>query len=554
MTTAIHELGASIPARPSGPRPADHRPSTRPSFVPVTSTDFSGGSPRYIAGVSVVEAIRLAQGRNPGLRELATAPGCARARWQRRYRNWLVTSDVMVVCAVVAAAQILRFRTVTSGALWAGHAPVAYWAVSALIASAWALALAICQTRAQRVIGAGPEEFRRVWTATLWVFGIIGVVSTLLKLDIARGYLAIAFPLGLFALSVNRHLARRYVAAQRRLGRFTTAVLAVGEPQSVKTLAQSLARNLADGYAVVGVCMPGLFLRHSIAVPGLGPLPVFPYEAGIRDAIVASKADTVALTSAGELGPEGLRDLSWQLEKLHVDLVVSPGIVDVAGPRLTVRPVGDLPLIHVDKPQYEGAKRIEKRAFDVCFSLLALLAAAPIMIVAAVAVKVSSRGPVFYRAERVGLDGVPFRMIKFRSMVVDADRRLAEVAGLNDSVGGVLFKIRKDPRVTWAGRILRRYSIDELPQFINVLRGEMSVVGPRPPLQREVATYDHRVKRRLLVRPGITGLWQVSGRSDLSWEDSARLDLSYVENWSMLGDLAIALKTVRAVCGGSGAY
>jgi exopolysaccharide biosynthesis polyprenyl glycosylphosphotransferase len=281
---------------------------------------------------------------------------------------------------------------------------------------------------------------------------------------------------------------------------------------------------------------------------------VFPYETDIRRAIAESHADTVALTSAAELGPEGIRDLSWQLEKLGVDLVVSPGIVDVAGPRLTVRPAGDLPLIHVDKPRYQGAKRFQKRAFDVCFSLLALLAASPIMIVAAVAVKATSRGPVFYRSQRIGLDGVPFPMIKFRTMVQDADQRLAEVSGLNESVGGVLFKIRKDPRITAVGRILRRYSIDELPQFINALRGEMSVVGPRPPLPGEVETYDHRVRRRLLVRPGITGLWQVSGRSDLSWDDSVRLDLSYVENWSMLSDLVIAAKTAWAVFGGSGAY
>jgi lipopolysaccharide/colanic/teichoic acid biosynthesis glycosyltransferase len=182
------------------------------------------------------------------------------------------------------------------------------------------------------------------------------------------------------------------------------------------------------------------------------------------------------------------------------------------------------------------------------------LAASPIMIVAAVAVKVTSRGPVFYRAERIGLDGVPFRMIKFRTMVVDADQRLTEMADLNDSIGGVLFKIRSDPRVTRAGRFLRRYSIDELPQFINALRGEMSVVGPRPPLRCEVEAYDHRIRRRLLVRPGITGLWQVSGRSNLAWEDSVRLDLSYVENWSTLSDLVIAAKTVTAICRGSGAY
>ena len=515
------------------------------------------GSERRTAGPRTAEVAAIIPLRTPNLDTPATlppTPKSLRAQWQQRYGNWLAASDVIVVSGVVAIAHMLRFGNVTRGSLWAGRESVAYSAISVLIVVAWALVLAIYHTRAQQVIGAGPEEFRRVWTATLWVFGVIAIISTLFKLEIARGYLAIAFPLGLLALSVNRNLARRYVAAQRRRGRFTTAVLAIGETRSVKALAQSLMRHPAHGYSVVGVCTPGIPHRENILIPGLGPLPVFPYEADIRHAIVASQADTVALTSAAELGPEGIRDLSWQLEKLGVDLVVSPGIVDVAGPRLTVRPVGDLPLIHVDKPQYQGAKRFQKRAFDVCFSLLALLAASPVMIVGALAIKLTSRGPVFYRAERIGLDGVPFRMIKFRSMVADADRRLAEVGHLNDSVGGVLFKIRSDPRVTRVGRLLRRYSIDELPQFINVLRGDMSVVGPRPPLEREVETYDHRVRRRLLVRPGITGLWQVSGRSDLSWEDSARLDLSYVENWSMLSDLAIALKTVTVICGGSGAY
>ena len=507
------------------------------------------------ASVAEVAAITPLGSSDPdALATLLKIPGALRARWQQRYGSWLAVSDVIVVSGVVAAAHILRFGNVTSGSLWAGYASVAYSAVSVLIVLAWASVLAIYHTRAQQVVGAGPEEFHRVWTATLWVFGVIAIISTLFKLEIARGYLAIAFPLGLFALSVNRRLARVFLAAQRRRGRCMTAVLAVGEPISATVLAQSLTRRPSDGYTVVGVCTPGDPQRENIIVPGLGPVRVFPYDGDIRQAIAASQADTVALTSAAELGPEGVRDLSWQLEKLGVDLVVSPGIVDVAGPRLTVRPVADLPLIHVDKPQYQGAKRFQKRAFDVCFSLLALLAASPVMIVAAVAVKVTSRGPVFYRAERIGQDSVPFRMIKFRTMVMDADRRLADVADLNDSAGGVLFKIRSDPRVTPVGRHLRRYSIDELPQFINVLLGEMSVVGPRPPLRSEVETYDHRVRRRLLVRPGITGLWQVSGRSDLSWEDSARLDLSYVENWSMLSDLVIAAKTVTVICGGSGAY
>jgi exopolysaccharide biosynthesis polyprenyl glycosylphosphotransferase len=476
-----------------------------------------------------------------------------RAVWQRRYSQWLQVSDLIVATVAVALAQAVRFGGQTTADL-GGHTSVDYSVVSALIVGSWAAFLAIYRTRSSSVIGAGSEEFRRVWTATLLVFGGIAIVSTLFKLDIARGYLAIALPLGLVGLSVNRHLARKVVAAQRRRGRMLTAVLALGEPTSITTLAQSLARHPEEGYTVVGACTPGRAGGGVLDVAGVGALPMFGHDGDIRAAVVASGADTVALTSTGQLGPQGIRDLSWQLDKLEVDLLVSPGMVDVAGPRLTVRPVADLPLIQMTKPQYDGAKGFQKLAFDVCFALMAMLAALPVMLIAAAAVKLTSKGPVFYLSERIGQDGRPFRMIKFRTMTVDAEQRLPELAALNESAGGVLFKIRRDPRVTPVGRLLRRYSIDELPQFINVLRRDMSVVGPRPPLPNEALTYDNQVRRRLLVRPGITGLWQVSGRSELSWDDSVRLDLFYVENWSMLSDLAIAVKTATAVWRGAGAY
>jgi exopolysaccharide biosynthesis polyprenyl glycosylphosphotransferase len=279
---------------------------------------------------------------------------------------------------------------------------------------------------------------------------------------------------------------------------------------------------------------------------------VLPFDGEIRRAVAACGADTVILTSTAHLGSSGINDLSWQLDKLDVDLVVSPAIIDVARARLTVRPLAGLPLIQIAKPRYDGAKGFQKRAFDVCFSVFALMMALPVMLATAAAIKLTSKGPVFYRSERIGLDGKTFRMIKFRSMVVDAEQRLAEVAALNIN-GGLLFKARSDPRVTRVGRIIRRSSIDELPQFFNVLRGEMSVVGPRP-LPVELESFDAQQRRRLLVRPGITGLWQVSGRSDLSWEDSVRLDLTYVENWSMMGDLAIAAATVIAIVRRTGAY
>ena len=471
--------------------------------------------------------------------------------WQRHYYHWLWVSDVSVVAGVVVFAQALRFGDIVSGRL-GGHSNIDYSFVSAAIVALWVAALAIYRTRSPRLLGNGLEESRRVLTATLSVFGVIAVFSMLFRLEIARGYLAIALPLGIVALTANRWLARKYVASCRRRGKWQNAVLAVGAPSSVHQLAESFARRPADGLRLVSACGPGMQERESLVISPTERVPILPYSRDITDAVRQSGADTVVITS-GHLTPEEIRDLSWQLEKLDVDLVVSPGMVDVAAPRLSVWLVGGQPLIHVDKPQYNGAKRFQKRVFDFCFSLLVLLGVAPIMLLAALAVKLTSRGPVFYLSDRVGLDGKPFRMIKFRSMVVDAEQRFAEVAHLNES-DGLLFKVRRDPRVTPVGRFLRRYSIDELPQFFNVLRGEMSVVGPRPPLPHEAWAYDLHTRRRLLVRPGITGLWQISGRSNLSWEDSVRLDLSYVENWSMMSDLVIAVGTIKAVFAASGAY
>jgi exopolysaccharide biosynthesis polyprenyl glycosylphosphotransferase len=353
---------------------------------------------------------------------------------------------------------------------------------------------------------------------------------------------------------MSRKLARRFVAVRRRRGQYLTSVLVVGEVGPARALVQSLARTPEYGYAVVGVCFPG---RNTLARPeasAIEGVPVFSYHDDLADTIAASGADTVALTATEQMGSHEISDLSWQLEKLDVDLLVSPGMVGLAGPRLTMRPVADLPLIHLDKPQYDGAKRFEKRAFDICFSTLVLILTAPVVIAAGLAVKATSKGPMFYRSQRIGMDGQPFEMLKIRTMIEEADQQRAHLAELNEVDGGIIFKMRRDPRVTPIGRFLRRYSIDELPQFINVLGGEMSVVGPRPPLPSEVEAYDHRVRRRLLVRPGITGLWQISGRSDLSWDDFVRLDLSYVENWSMMNDLLISVKTARVVLSGTGAY
>lgn len=503
----------------------------------------SGLRATHSSGVTATNQVSSA-----GIAETGLQPVIARRSWQGRYARWLMCSDAAVATTAVVVAQHLRFGSMTGDRL-ASYTNIDYALVSAVILAAWLVALVVQRSRASQVLGHGLEEYRRVWTATLSVFAIVAVVSALFRLDIARGYLALALPLGIVALTANRMATRRFVASRRRNGEFVNAVLAVGHLSSVRALATSLARHPQDGYRVVGVCVPG---GDGVRIPAVDGIPTFAHHGDITNAVLKSGADTVALTS-GDLDPDEIRALSWQLEKWDVDLMVSPGIADVASPRLMVRPVGGLPLIQVDKPQYEGAKRFQKRAFDVVFASCALFAAAPVMVLAALAIKFTTRGPVFYKSERIGMDGVPFAMMKFRSMVLDADKRLADLVDQTDG-NGVLFKMRHDPRVTRVGRVLRRYSIDELPQFINVVRREMSIVGPRPPLPTEVDCYDHQVRRRMLVRPGITGLWQVSGRSDLSWEDSVRLDLSYVENWSMVGDLVIVASTVKAVVVGSGAY
>lgn len=492
-------------------------------------------------------------GRSSPTGDRPSPVGVARYKWERTIRNWWFVSDFVVVLGAVILAQVLRFGESGAGPAFR-YSFLNYFAVSALIALVWMITLGVYGTRSTRILGNGLEETRRVLTSTVSVFGVLAVFSMIFQVDIARGYLALALPAGLVGLVVSRLVTRRYIQRARRRGRLSNAVLAIGNRAALHNLAESFARNPADGLRLVGVCGPGIQPDEVLVLaPGTR---VRAYcddsDDSIMSAVRRCGADTVVLAS-GHLGPEEIRDLSWQLEKLDVELIVAPGMVDVAAPRLTVWLAGGQPLIRVEKPRYNGAKCFRKRAFDIGFTLLFLLGAAPFILVAAIAIKVTSRGPVFYRSERVGLGGKSFQMIKFRTMTADADQRLPEIAHLNES-DGVLFKMKRDPRVTPVGRILRRYSFDEIPQFFNVLRGQMSVVGPRPPLPSETHSYDQRTSRRLLVRPGITGLWQISGRSDLSWEDSVRLDLSYVENWSMMSDLVIAAGTAKAVFTASGAY
>lgn len=477
------------------------------------------------------------------------------APWLAKYGRGLVAADLVAVITAVAVAQWVRFGDVPGKPVLTMFPKITYLEISLSIAIVWMATLSINHARSPRIIGSGAEEYRRVWLATVSVFGGIAIASMLFKLEVARGYLMIALPVGLVLLFLGRWIARRMIVrARKTFGRCITRLLVVGSPRTVRDLTVALSREPWSGYDIVGACVPGPVTRDHIAVPGIGNIPVYGDQSQVAQAVIATGSQAVAVAATESFHGKGLRDLSWELEQFDIDLLVSPGVIDVVGPRLHMRPVAGLPLIHIEKPQYHGAKKFQKRAFDVCFSGLALLCGLPVLLLIALGVKLTSRGPVFYRQERIGIDGEPFEMFKFRTMIVGADAMLDDLVAHNESKGGVLFKMKNDPRVTFIGRFLRKYSLDELPQFFNVFKGDMSVVGPRPPLETEVARYDDDAMRRLLVRPGITGLWQVSGRSDLAWEDAVRLDLFYVENWSMMADLLIAFKTLRIVLRPSGAY
>jgi exopolysaccharide biosynthesis polyprenyl glycosylphosphotransferase len=261
----------------------------------------------------------------------------------------------------------------------------------------------------------------------------------------------------------------------------------------------------------------------------------------------------VAVADAAALPPGGLRRLAWSLEHHGIDLVVAPGLTEVAGPRIVIRPMAGLPLLHVDQARLSGGAHLVGEAAGRVAAAAGLVVLAPVFVTVAAAVRLTSRGPALFRQTRIGRHGEPFTLCKFRTMHERAEDDRHRLIDLNET-DGLLFKVRRDPRVTPVGRVLRRFSVDELPQLWNVVRGDMSLVGPRPPLPDEVARYDGDLRRRLLVKPGLTGLWQVSGRSDLSWDESVRLDLYYVENWSLTLDLLILLRTVASVLVGRGAY
>jgi exopolysaccharide biosynthesis polyprenyl glycosylphosphotransferase len=456
--------------------------------------------------------------------------------------------DVMVIVVAVILAWDLRIAFDVFSMSPLGADPLIAQSTPWVI-GLWIVALVAQGAYSARHFGGGPDEYRSVTFASLATAGILAMTCYLLQLPLSRGFLLLTFLLGIPLLLLERFTLRKIVHGMRRRGRLLHRVIAVGGPSGIVEVYDSLRRAQYVGYQIVGACVPdGLAVE-----PERFPVPVLGSVAETRRLCNEYGADTVLVARGGYGTSHELRRIAWDLEGSSIELVVVPSLTDVAGPRIHMRPVAGLPLLHLEEPQAGEAGGLSKRLFDVVLAGLALVLLSPVLLVVAALVKLHDGGPVLFRQPRIGREGETFQMLKFRSMVVDAEARLAALRDQNE-FDSVLFKMKEDPRITPLGRVLRRYSIDELPQLINVLRGEMSLVGPRPPLSSEVDRYADDVHRRLLVRPGLTGLWQVSGRSGLSWDESVRLDLYYVDNWSMTSDLVIIAKTVRAVVGSSGAY
>ncbi len=471
----------------------------------------------------------------------------ARSRALRYLPITAFAIDLAIIAASTLSAALIRERwpIFETGAEVLNTVTVA----GPAIVLTWMLCLFFAGTYVSSQFEVGTDEFRRVTTASLGAGALVGVGCYLLNYQLSRGFFFVTFVVGLAALMVGRLALRRVIHTARSLGALQHNVLIVGSRFGVDEVASVITREKRLGFQVVGCLTPA----NDPAPETDSGIPVMGNCDSVTETVVSSGADVVFFANGGLTSAGQMRRIAWELEHHDVQVLVAPSISEVSGDRVSIRPVGGLPLIHLEPPRATDASRWGKRLLDVVGSLSLLVLASPLLAYAALRIKLDDKGPVLFRQMRTGRDGEEFSLLKFRTMVVDAEKKLAELHAQEGYDGG-LFKMECDPRVTRPGQWLRRFSIDELPQLVNVLRGEMSLVGPRPPLPLEVAQYRGEMERRLFVRPGLTGLWQVSGRSNLSFEEAIRLDLYYVDNWSMFQDISILYKTMGAVVRSRGAY
>ena len=470
-------------------------------------------------------------------------------RWRRQYRAGLIGTDFVVTVLALVAGWATVVTLTNRGFTVEALRHVGFLL---LLLLAWNMGLAVYRTREERLLGTGADEYKRIASATLRMFGSVALVMVLLQLDMPSTALVVSLPVGLGGLFLSRWCWRKWLNSQRQLGHYLSRVVVFGCSEDVAYVVKQVSAHASATYQVAGLVVPGGPRAELEGVLATGlPLATDPEQ--ITEQVRDLRANAVIVAGPVPGGNRYIRELGWRLENTATELILASSLTNVAGPRIHWRPVEGLPLMHVELPQYSGGKHVLKRCLDIGLASVALIGLAPVLALLFLIVRHDSAGPVIFRQQRVGVRGKTFQMLKFRSMVVDAEQDLATLKSRNEGAG-VLFKLKQDPRVTRCGRWMRRFSLDELPQLWNVLRGDMSLVGPRPPLPSEVKGYQGSTHRRLLIKPGLTGLWQINGRSNLAWDESIRLDLFYVENWSLTGDLMIMWRTVKVMVQPEGAY
>jgi exopolysaccharide biosynthesis polyprenyl glycosylphosphotransferase len=456
--------------------------------------------------------------------------------WKPNLRKNISIIDFISLLFAVALILTLRFPQTWQGELSAYEIRNIFLAI--LVLFSWLFFLWFNGSRDTNILGFGADEYKRLINATLFSFTSIAFISYIFKLEISRAFILLVFPFGLIALFVSRRMLRRRLLKARSEGRYLSKVLLLhsGENDPVESRL-SIASHA--GFDVV-------FKVQTLEGSKLD------FKQIVAKAI-DNNCDQIMVGQSAIISAAELRKLGWALEETSIDLIVAPAVTEIAGPRLKVSNVEGLPLLHLGQPVFSGVSRVTKRLLDLLLSVIGLIIISPFLLIVALMIKFYDRGSIFYTQKRIGQNNKEFSVYKFRTMYEGSHEQRGKVMAETNK-DPRLAKDPQDPRVTKPGLFLRRWSIDEIPQIINVLKGEMSLVGPRPPLAEEVNQYEKSEKRRLLVKPGLTGLWQVSGRSELDWEDAVRLDLYYVENWSLTLDILIIIRTAAAVWRGEGAY
>jgi exopolysaccharide biosynthesis polyprenyl glycosylphosphotransferase len=456
--------------------------------------------------------------------------------WKPNLRRNIATADLIALILTLVFILSVRFPETWRGELT--NYEIRNIILALLVLVSWLFFLWLNGSRDTNILGFGADEYKKLTNATLLSFTSVAFISYIFKLEISRLFVLSVFPFGLLVLFIVRRILRRRLLRARNQGRYLSRVLLLHSGLT-DPVEQRLAIAQHAGFNVVYKIITADNFNFDVKE--------------IVSTAMSNNCDQIMVGQSAVISAAELRKLGWALEQTNIDLIVAPAVTEIAGPRLKVSNVEGLPLLHLEQPTFSGASIVTKRVLDLILSVVGLIVISPFLLIVALVIKFYDQGSILYIQKRIGQNNKEFEVYKFRTMYEGSHEQRAKIMA-DTKKDPRLAKDPQDPRVTKPGLFLRRWSIDEIPQIINVLKGEMSLVGPRPPLAEEVNQYEKSETRRLLVKPGLTGLWQVSGRSELDWEDAVRLDLYYVENWSLTLDILIIIRTAAAVWRGEGAY